>query len=80
MIPDPAGYFVIYLDRVRSLLSLEHYSRDGRLDTVIEGRAPAEVCTPAIERVLLTGLEHAAYLGRERARADVALQRGEPYG
>ena len=33
----------------------------------------------AIERVLLTRLDHAAYLGRELARAEHALSSGEAY-
>ena len=37
MVGDPAGYFVIYVDRARGILSLEHYRNDGLLDIVIEG-------------------------------------------
>jgi tetrahydromethanopterin S-methyltransferase subunit A len=79
MIPDPAGYFVIYVDRARRRLSLEHYRNDGLLDTMIEGATAAEVYTPAIERGLLSRLDHAAYLGRELARAETSLRTGEPY-
>lgn len=79
MAPDPAGYFVVYADRSRGVLSLEHYSTDGVLDAVIEGRAAAELYTPVIERGLLSRLDHAAYLGRELARAEESLRSGEPY-
>jgi tetrahydromethanopterin S-methyltransferase subunit A len=79
MVPDPAGYFVIYVDRARHRLSLEHYRNDGLLDTIIEGGTAAEVYTPAIERSLLSRLDHAAYLGRELARAEHALRIDEPY-
>ncbi len=79
MIPDPAGYFVIYVDRARYLLSLEHYRNDGLLDAMIEGPTAAEVYTPAIERGLLSRLDHAAYLGRELARAEHALRTEKPY-
>jgi tetrahydromethanopterin S-methyltransferase subunit A len=79
MVSDPAGYFVIYVDRQRSLLSLEYYRNDGRLDTVIEGGAAAELYTPAIDRGLLSRLDHAAYLGRELARAEYSLHSGEPF-
>jgi tetrahydromethanopterin S-methyltransferase subunit A len=37
LIPDPAGYFVIYPDRPRGMLSLGHYRADRVLDVVIEG-------------------------------------------
>lgn len=79
MIPDPAGYFVIYVDRLRRRLSLEHYRNEGVLDAVIEGGTAAEVYTPAVERGLLSRLDHAAYLGRELARAERALTTDESY-
>ena len=79
MIADPAGYFVIFVDRPRILLSMEHYRNNGVLTTIIEGRSAAEVYMAAIERELLSRLDHAAYLGRELARAEHALVSGEPY-
>ncbi len=79
MVSDPAGYFVIYVDRERMLLSLEHYRNDGLLDTVIEGGTAAELYTPAIDRGLLSRLDHAAYLGKELAQAEESLRSGEPF-
>jgi tetrahydromethanopterin S-methyltransferase subunit A len=79
MTSDPAGYFVVYVDRSRHLLSLEHYRTDGVLDTVIEGRTAAELYVPAIEKELVSRLDHAAYVGRELARAERALLTGDPY-
>lgn len=77
--PDPAGYFVVFPDCARQRLLLEHYSNDGLLDLVIEGTEAAEFYLAAIERGLVTRLDHAAYLGRELARAEDALRNGEPY-
>ncbi len=79
MVSDPGGYFVVFVDRVRSRLNVEHYQNNGVLTTIIEGRGAAEVYMTAIERGLLTRLDHAAYLGRELARAEHALSSGEPY-
>jgi tetrahydromethanopterin S-methyltransferase subunit A len=79
MVPDPAGYFVIFIDRVRCLLSLEHYKNSGFLTTLIEGRSAAELYMTAIEHALISRLDHAAYLGRELARAEHSLSSGEPY-
>jgi tetrahydromethanopterin S-methyltransferase subunit A len=79
MVPDPAGYFVIFIDRVRGLLSLEHYKNSGFLTTLIEGRSAAELYMTAIEHALISRLDHAAYLGRELARAEHSLSSGEPY-
>jgi tetrahydromethanopterin S-methyltransferase subunit A len=61
------------------LLTLEHYRNDGVLDVVIEGGSPAEVYTPAIEKGLVSRLDHAAYLGKELARAAQALLKGGTY-
>ena len=69
MISDPAGYFVIFPDTARRLLSLEHYANTGVLTTIIEGRTAAELYMTAINRNLVSRLDHAAYLGRELARA-----------
>lgn len=79
LVTDPAGYFVIYVDRGRERLSLEHYLNDGVLDAVIEGGNAAELYTPAIDRGLISRLDHAAYLGRELARAEESLHSGKPF-
>lgn len=79
MISDPAGYFVVFPDCGRGLLMLEHYHNDGVLDVVIEGRHPAELYIPAIEKGLVSRLDHAAYLGKELARAEQALLKGGAY-
>ena len=79
MIPDPAGYFVVYVDHHGGCLFLEHFKNTGLLDGVIQGHTVPEVYTPAIEREWLSRLDHAAYLGRELTRAEHALFTGEPY-
>ena len=79
MVSDPAGYFVIFPDSARGLLSLEHYVNNGVLTTIIEGRAAAELYMTAIDRDLVSRLDHAAYLGRELARAERSLASGEAY-
>ena len=77
MVSDPSGYFVIFVDHHRGMLSLEHYRNDGLLDVVIEGGSAAELYTPAIDQVLISRLDHAAYLGQELARAERSLKSGE---
>jgi tetrahydromethanopterin S-methyltransferase subunit A len=76
---DRAGYFIVYPDARKGRLVLEHYSNAGVLDCVIEGTSAGALYTEAIHRHLLERLDHAAYLGRELARADRALETGEPY-
>lgn len=79
LVPDPAGYCVVYPDPVRGRVLLEHYTNAGVLDRVIEGATPAALYAAAIEAGLISRLDHAAYLGRELARAERSLLTGEPY-
>ena len=76
---DKAGYFVVYPDRKRRRLVLEHYTNGGVLDCVVEGISSPTLYVEAIRRNLVSRLDHGAYLGRELARAERALDTGEPY-
>lgn len=79
LVLDPSGFFVVYPDRRRRGLVVEHFSTAGVLDCVIEGKTPAAVAATVIERSLLGRLDHAVYMGRELARAERSLLTGEPY-
>ncbi len=79
LISDPAGFFVIYPERRRGLIVVEHYTNAAVLDCVIEAGTPAAASATLIERGLVSRLDHAAYLGRELGRAEHALLRGTPY-
>lgn len=76
---DPAGYFVVYPDQRMKRLVLEHYKNAGVLDAVLEGVSASSLYVTVIDRGLLTRLDHAAYLGRELARAERSLETGEVY-
>ncbi len=79
LVPDPAGFLVVYPDAVRRCLIVEHYTTQGVLDIVLEGATPAALYATAADRGLLSRLDHAAYLGRELARAQRSIETGEPY-
>ena len=76
---DKAGYFVVYPDARAQCLIVEHYTNQGVLNCILEGNSTGALYSEAIQRQLLTRLDHAAYLGRELARAERALGTGEPY-
>ncbi len=76
---DPAGYFVVFPEQRRKTLILEHYSNQGVLGAIFEGDSPAALSSTVIQKGLLSRLDHAAYLGGELARAERALETGEPY-
>lgn len=102
---DPAGYFIIYLDREAGLICAKHYSNIinekgvacdpetgeplpctgtvERTPTVLfTGRTAKELCIKIFEETKpcpLSYLDHAAYLGREFVRAEIALISGQEY-
>ena len=79
LVQDPAGYLVIYPDRQRRRLLVEHYTTDGSLDRIVQGQTATALYATIIDERLISRLDHAAYLGRELARAEHSLQTGEPY-
>jgi len=79
LILDPAGYFVVCPDRRHQRLMLEHYSNKGVLTRRFAASSAAAMYITVIGAELITRLDHAAYLGRELARAEYALKEGEQY-
>ena len=79
LVLDPAGYFVVYPERSHRRLVLEHYSNKGVMDRMFTAISSAALYTSVIEAGLISRLDHAAYLGRELARAEQALQSGDDY-
>ncbi len=73
---DPEGFFLVLLDRDAQVIVCEHYTKDGVLNEVIRGARANDVANTAIKRGLLSRLDHAAYLGRELAKAETALALG----
>ena len=102
---DPAGYFIIYLDRDAGLICAKHYTnviderglavdpetgkvipargKVERTHTVLyTGRTAKELCVKLLEETKpcpVTLFDHAAYLGREFVRAEIALITGAKY-
>jgi len=78
-VADPAGYLVVHADAARWLLVIEHYRNDGLLTVVIEAGNATDGYTSVLAAGLVSRLDHAAYLGRELARAEHALRSGARY-
>lgn len=70
-IPDPAGNIRIAVDGGWILAA-----HGGR---VYRGRTAADLAAALLDAGCVTRLDHAAYLGRELARAEVAVQFGRSY-
>jgi tetrahydromethanopterin S-methyltransferase subunit A len=71
---DRLGFFLIHVDRGRQLVVLEHYGQDRRLLHRLEGKTAAALSQTAVRLGLVGELDHAAYLGRELAKAEAALR------
>lgn len=78
-ISDPAGYLVVHIDRERRLLIIEHYHNNGAVTSTIEAVCATDGYTTVLEAGLVSRLDHAAYLGRELARAEHAMLTGTIY-
>ncbi len=75
---DKTGYYVI-IPKQPNLIVVEHYSYDNKLLRIIEGKDAKSIYTTIIEKGWVTQLSHAAYLGKELARAELSLKLGFRY-
>lgn len=76
---DRAGYFVIVPLADRGVINVEHYAYDNTLLRVIEGAKARIIYHTIINAGWVTELSHAAYLGKELAKAELSLQQGFKY-
>ncbi|MEF8873839.1 MAG: DUF4346 domain-containing protein [Candidatus Thermoplasmatota archaeon] len=83
---DEEGFFVI---NVGEEIVVEHYLNvqkegnmeveTGDLNKVITGRSAKAICDTLVREGLISRLDHAAYLGRELQKAEIALKNGLDY-
>jgi len=77
---DPRGCFKVMVDRDRRRIVVSHYQYNQEYpDVIIKGKNSLEICTTIIENGLLSRFDHAAYLGIELTKAEIALQTGKSY-
>ncbi|MDO8281416.1 MAG: DUF4346 domain-containing protein [Thermodesulfovibrionia bacterium] len=71
---DKAGYFVIMPFRNNKVILVEHYNYENKLLRVIEGKNSRELYFTIINNKWVSELSHAAYLGKELARAELSMK------
>ena len=77
---DREGYFIILLRKGNeNPLYVEHYKNNGRLLHIIEGKDAPTICSTILNMQLVSQMDHAAYLGRELAKAENALHSNTKY-
>ena len=73
-VQDPEGYFLIRVNKKKKLLELGFCRKNNVIEVLITGETPQEVYFTAIEKNLVSRMDHAAYLGKELEKAYVAMK------
>lgn len=76
---DKAGYFVVIPLLEKQIIIVEHYAYDNKLLHIVEGKDTPSIYSAIIENGWISELSHAAYLGRELAKAELSLKHGFKY-
>ena len=76
---DPLGYWLIIPKPDEGVIVCEQYDYQYTLQQVIRGRSAETICATICRLNLVSRMQHAAYLGREIAKAETALKYGLKY-
>jgi dihydropteroate synthase-like protein len=78
---DSLGMFKINVDRTAGVLVAAYYASVDMLKpvNVVKGKTTEAVYAKVLELGLVSKLDHAAYLGSELAKAEIALRTGKEY-
>ena len=76
---DPLGYFLIRIEPEKKIIEVAFVTPDHTIRKVITGQYAIEIYYTIIKRKLVTRYEHAAYLGKELYKAEMALRYGKKY-
>ena len=76
---DPRGYFLIRVDKKQNEIEAGFCESGNVVKLVIVGKKPEEIYHSIIKEGLITKFEHAAYLGKELKKAEIALSMGFEY-
>jgi dihydropteroate synthase-like protein len=78
---DPVGMFKISIDRNLGLLVAIHFSPSNsrKPNKIVKGRTAESVYAKITELGLVSTLDHAAYLGSELSKGEIALRTGKEY-
>jgi tetrahydromethanopterin S-methyltransferase subunit A len=77
-VKDPKGFFTIHVSRNDEIV-VEHHDNSGSIIQKIIGKSAEDIYHKIIKMNIISSLEHAAYLGRELAKAEVALRNQMTY-
>jgi dihydropteroate synthase-like protein len=76
---DMLGWYKILVDRMNDDIVAIHFDRSESPDVVVRGKNAREVYQTIIREGLVGKLDHAAYLGKELHKAELAVLLGRSY-
>lgn len=77
--PDPKGYFLIRLNEKKKRIEAGFCTYQHVITKMVYGSNAIEIYNTIIKKKLISRLEHAAYLGKELYKAELALKYGKRY-
>jgi ferredoxin len=76
---DKKGFFTIKPFPDEGLIRVRHYNAKHQLTSLIEGKNAEEIYNTICREKLLSDINHAAYLGSELQKAEVAMRKNLSY-
>lgn len=76
------GWFAIHVDKEKGKIIVEYYEnygKDAKLKKIIDGESTEQIAGTITKLGLIKGIYHAAYLGKELQKAEIALKNNLPY-
>jgi dihydropteroate synthase-like protein len=76
---DNLGWYKIVLDRIKEEIVAIHFNDTESPDIIVRGKNAREIYKTLIREGIIGNLDHAAYLGKELNKAEIALILGRSY-
>jgi len=76
---DPKGYFLIRINREKKIIEVGYCRQNNVILKLFTGKNAREICQAVMHSDVISRLDHAAYIGREAAKAEAALKSGAEY-
>lgn len=76
---DPRGYFLIRINPETKKIEVGHCKQNNVILKRWSGDNARQLCQAVLKSGVVSRLDHAAYLGRETLKAEVALKLGIQY-
>src|SRR3989338_10156633 len=76
---DPKGFFTINPYPDEQTIRMRYYGEDHALKLVCEGKNAEEIYNTVVREGLVSTFQHAAYIGAELMKAEIAMKKNLPY-